>query len=112
MDALAAKSEALRSAIRELRVRLGSRTFDVVDWWADDPEVVGLARSGDDEPAVCLVSRGKAEGRFDVDARGRLHRDCAIEGVLWIVRSELERRGRCSPPRSFSRDPRRREAGR
>lgn len=93
MDDLPHKSEAIRAAVAQLRVRFGGRAFDVVDWWPDDPEQIGLARPGSDEPGVCILTAGKAEGRFDVQRGATLYRDCLIQGLCWALGEELRRRG-------------------
>jgi hypothetical protein len=91
VDVLKNKSEAIRSAIALLRERIGSRLIDVVDWWPDDPDQIGIARPGGLEPVVCVLTADKAEGRFDLQYGDKLYRDCVVEGLCWVVRDAINR---------------------
>jgi hypothetical protein len=42
---------------------------------------------------VCVMTAGKAQGRFDVERGGEVFPDCVIQGLEWAVRHELRRRG-------------------
>ena len=86
------KSEAMRTVVALLRERFGGRAFDIVDWWPDDPDQIGIARPGSDEPVVCVITTDKPEGRYDVQRGGAVYRDCVIQGLCWVVGDELGRR--------------------
>jgi hypothetical protein len=93
---LETKSPAIRNAVSQLRRRFGTRAFDLVDYWPADPDTVGIARPGEVEPCVCILTTGKAEGRFDVEYGGTVYRDCVIQGLEWAVGEELRKPGRSS----------------
>jgi hypothetical protein len=88
------KSAGIQDAVSQLHQRLGTAAFDVVDYWPADPDTIGIARPGEDDPCVCILTAGKTEGRFDVEHGGTLYRDCLIQGLVWAVREELGRSGR------------------
>jgi hypothetical protein len=89
---LVEKSVGIREALAHLRRRLGSEAFDVLDYWPGDRDTIGIAPPGGDEPCVCILTPGKAEGRYDVEHDGKVFRDCVIRGLEWAVRHELRRR--------------------
>jgi hypothetical protein len=93
VDLLMDESAALRSAIALLRERFGNRSLDVVDWWPDDPDQIGIARLGAEEPVVCVMTANKSEGRFDVEYGGKIYRDCVVEGLCWAVGDAISRLG-------------------
>jgi hypothetical protein len=86
---LGAKSADIREAVSQLRRRVGATAFDVVDYWPGDPDTIGIARPGEDDPCVCILTTGKADGRFDVDHQGTVYQDCLIQGLVWTVRQAL-----------------------
>jgi hypothetical protein len=88
------KSTAIRNAVAQLRRRFGTSAFDVVDYWPGDSDTIGVARPGEDELYVCILTAGKAEGRFDVEHGGTVYRDCVIQGLEWAVGEELGKTGR------------------
>jgi hypothetical protein len=88
------KSAGIQDAVAQLRRRFGRAAFDVVDYWPADPDTIGIARSGEDEACVCILTAGKTEGRFDVEHGGKVYRDCVIQGLEWAVREELGNSGR------------------
>ncbi len=88
------KSAAILNAVTQLRRRFGTEGFDVVDYWPGDPDTIGIARPGDDEPCVCILTTGKAEGRFDVEHGGTVYRDCVVQGLQWAVGKELGKSSR------------------
>jgi hypothetical protein len=83
------KSVGIGEALAHLRSRLGARAFDVVDAWPDDPDIIGIARPGSEEPCVCILTAGKEAGRYDVEYGDRVARECVMQGVEWVVRQEL-----------------------
>lgn len=89
MESLTGKSDRIRNAIAQLRQRFGQRAFSVVDYWPEDPDAIGIARPGEDEPCVCILTAGKEEGRFDVEHGGKVYRNCVIQGLCWAVREGL-----------------------
>jgi hypothetical protein len=86
------KSAGILEALAYLRRRLGSTAFDVLDYWPDDPDIIGIARPGEEEPCVCIMTAGKVEGRFDVEHGGKVFPDCVIQGLEWAIRHELRQR--------------------
>lgn len=90
------KSAGIRDAVAQLRQRFGKAAFDIVDWWPNDPDTIGIARPGEDDACVCILTAGKAEGRFDVERGGKTYRDCLIQGLAWAVREELGKSGATS----------------
>ena len=92
------KNPSIAEALAHLRRRLGSGAFDVLDYWPDDPDTIGIARPGDEEPCVCILTAGKAAGRFDLQHGGELFPDCVIQGVEWVVRQELLDRAKPDAP--------------
>jgi hypothetical protein len=92
VELLTGKSSAIRSAVALLRARFGGRAFEVVDWWRDNPDQIGIARPGQDEPGVCIITANKEDGRFDVEQGGKMYRNCVAEGLFWAVGEELGRR--------------------
>jgi hypothetical protein len=90
------KSAAIQEAISQLRQRL-RQAFDLVDFWPDDPDTIGIARPGEVEPCVCLMTAGKEAGRFDVEHGGTVYPDCVIQGLEWAVREGLRGRAAGEP---------------
>ena len=91
MDLCVGKSAAIRSAVALLCERFGGRSFEIVDWWPDDPDQIGIARPGAGEPVVCIMTADKSEGRFDVEHHGKIYRDCLAEGLCWAVGEAIAR---------------------
>ncbi len=89
------KRPAIREVVSQLRRRYGAKAFDLWDDSPTNPDRLGLARPGEDEPCVCLLTGGKADGRYDVEHQGTVDRDCVLEGVPWAVEEELRK------PQSF-----------
>jgi hypothetical protein len=89
MVSLENKSDGIREAVGQLRQRIGSEAFDVVDYWPNDPDVIGIGRLGDDDPCVCIFTHGKGAGRFCVEHGGTVYDDVVIQGLVWAVRAEL-----------------------
>jgi hypothetical protein len=85
------KSAAILSAIAQLRERFGSRSFEVVDWWPDDPDQIGIARLRAEEPVLCIITADKSEGRVDVEYGGKIYGDCVVEGLCWFVSEAIRR---------------------
>lgn len=83
------KSPEICDLVEKLRLQLGPGVFDILDYWPSDPHTIGIARPGEEEPCVCVVTAGKMPGRYDLEHRGKLFRDCLIDGVAWAVRHEL-----------------------
>jgi hypothetical protein len=83
------KSAAILDALAYLRRRLGSAAFEVLDYWPGDPDTIGIAAPGCDEPCVCILTADKAPGRYDLEHGGKVFRDCVIQGLEWAVRHEL-----------------------
>ncbi len=83
------KNAALVDAVEHLRLAIGPGAFDVLDYWPGDPDTVGIAPPGRDEPCVCVLTAGKSPGRYDVEHGGTVFRDCLIQGLEWAVRHEL-----------------------
>jgi hypothetical protein len=92
------KSAGIADALSHLRRRLGSAAFHVIDYWPEDPDTIGIAPPGGEEPCVSILTAGKAAGRFDVEFAGKVFRDCVIEGVVWAVRHELGRAAELNVP--------------
>lgn len=88
---LESKSPAIREVVSELRRRYGAKGFDLWDAWPTEPDRLGIARPGEDEPCVGLLTAGKADGRYDVEHQRTVYRDCVLEGVLWAVEEELRK---------------------
>jgi hypothetical protein len=103
MDLRMDKSAAIRSAIALLSERFGSRSFEVVDWWPDDPDQIGIARPGAEEPVVCIMTAGKSDGRFDVEHHGKIYRDCVAEGLCWAVGGAISRLASTRAPAALDR---------
>jgi hypothetical protein len=91
---LEAKSAGIQDAVAHLVRRLGRATFDVVDYWPNDPDTIGIARPGEDEARVCILTAGKSAGRFDVEHGETVYRDCVIQGLEWAVREGLGKTSR------------------
>jgi len=83
------KSAALRDAVERLRLSVGPGAFDVLDYWPGDPDTLGIALPGGDEPCVCILTAGKEPGRYDVEHGGEVFQDCLMQGLEWAVRHEL-----------------------
>jgi hypothetical protein len=86
------KSAVILDVVEALRLRLGAGAFDVLDYWPGDTGTIGIAPPGSDEPCVCVLTAGKAAGRYDIEHGGKMFRDCVMEGVEWAVRHELRQR--------------------
>lgn len=106
------KSTAILDVIAALRLLVGPGSFDVVNDWAAEPDMVAIALPGGDEPCVCILTAGKAPGRYDMEHGGTVFRDCLIEGLEWAVRHELRKQrqaelGAASAPKGIRRSRRR-----
>jgi hypothetical protein len=64
--------------------------YEILDFWPDNPEVMGIARSGEEDPGGCIFTAGKEEGRYDVEHGGTVYRDGLLQGVCWAVREALK----------------------
>jgi hypothetical protein len=83
------KSAVIFDVVEALRLRLGSGSFEVLDYWPGDADTIGIAAPRSEEPCVCILTADKAPGRYDVEHGGKVFRDCVFEGVAWAVRHEL-----------------------
>ena len=86
---LDSKNAAIRDAASKLRRRFGV-AFDFVDYWPGEPGTIGIARPGEDDPCVCILTAGKAAGRFDVQLGEKQYQDCVIQGLEWAVQEGLQ----------------------
>jgi len=91
------KSAAVYDAISQLRRRFGAAGFAVVDYWPADPDTVGIAPPGGDEPVVCIMTAGKAPGRYDVQHCGTVYPDCVVQGLEWAARQVLREQRYAAP---------------
>lgn len=84
------KSAAIEELLAYVRARISSAELSVIDAWPENPDLVGFAPRGATEPAVCVSTRGKADGRFDLEFAGKNYPDCAVQGVEWAIREALQ----------------------
>lgn len=84
------KNDAILGVVAHLRQRLGTAAFDLIDVWPESAGTIGVARPGDVEPRVCIMSTDRA-GRFDVEHQGKVYPDCLLPGVEWCVHDQLRR---------------------
>lgn len=91
------KSAAIHDALSQLRRRFGATAFDAVDYWPADPDTIGIALPGGDEPVVCIMTAGKAPGRYDVQHGGTVYSDCVIQGLEWAAQQVLREQRHAEP---------------
>ncbi|MFO0907836.1 MAG: hypothetical protein U0794_05655 [Isosphaeraceae bacterium] len=84
------KSAVIQDVLDRLRQRFGSAAFEVVDWWPVDPDTIGIALPGCTEPILCIMTSGKAPGRYDLQYGSKLYADCLEQGLDWFVRQVLQ----------------------
>ena len=60
------KDETIRSAVLQLRARLGANAFDVRDHWTDDQCAIGLSARNEPGRLIYISTFGRPPGRFDV----------------------------------------------
>lgn len=98
------KSAAILEMLEAVRMRLGPDSFDVLDYWPGDADTIGVALPAHDEPCVCIITAGKARGRYDLEHDGHVFRDCVIDGVESVIRHELRKQKQAQRAAKRGRD--------